>query len=74
MNIDNFDIWLTNLLMSIGIWGYLLSCVLIIVESIIPVLPLSVFITLIFYKFGSILGFIISYIFLIFTFRFVWNS
>jgi len=65
MNIDNFDIWLTNLLMSIGIWGYLLSCVLIIVESIIPVLPLSVFITLIFYKFGSILGFIISYIFTI---------
>lgn len=59
------DIIITNFLMSIGVWGYILSCLLIIIESIIPVLPLSAFITLLFYKFGSILGFIISYVFTI---------
>ena len=59
----DIDIWLTNFLMSIGLLGYVLSCFCILIESIIPVLPLSVFITLLFYKFGSLLGFIISYIF-----------
>ena len=63
MNMHNFDIWLTNFLLSIGFWGYILSCFLILIESIIPILPLSVFITLLFYKFGSIIGFVISYIF-----------
>lgn len=58
----DIDIWLTNFLLSIGFWGYILSCALIIVESIIPVLPLCVFITLLFYKFGVVIGFIISYI------------
>ena len=65
MKLDNIDIWLTNILMSIGIWGYILSCILIIFESIIPILPLSVFITLLFYKFGVVIGFFISYIFTI---------
>ena len=60
--IKNIDIWLTNFLLSIGLWGYFLSCVLIILESFIPILPLFVFVTLLFYKFGVILGFIISYI------------
>lgn len=60
-----FEILLTNFLMSIGIFGYILSCLLIIVESIIPVLPLSVFITLLFYKFGILIGFLISYVFTI---------
>lgn len=59
----DIDILITNFLMSIGLWGYILSCILILVESIIPVLPLSVFITLLFYKFGVVIGFIISYIF-----------
>ncbi|MBQ3021179.1 MAG: TVP38/TMEM64 family protein [Bacilli bacterium] len=61
----DLDILLTNLLMSIGVWGYILSCLCIIIESIIPILPLSVFITLLFYKFGVFIGFIISYIFTI---------
>jgi len=60
-----FEIFLTNFLLSIGIFGYVLSCLLIIVESIIPILPLSVFITLLFYKFGILIGFIISYVFTI---------
>lgn len=61
----NIDVWLTNFLLSIGMWGYVLSCFLILIESIVPALPLSVFITLLFYKFGPFLGFIISYIFTI---------
>ena len=61
----NIDIWLTNFLLSIGMWGYVLSCFLILIESIVPALPLSVFITLLFYKFGVVVGFIISYIFTI---------
>ena len=65
MRIIDIDIWLTNFLTSVGIWGYLLSCFCIMLESIIPILPLSVFITLLFYKFGVFLGFIISYIFTI---------
>lgn len=60
-----FDIFLTNFLINIGLWGYVISCLLIIIESIIPILPLSVFITLLFYKFGILLGFIISYVFTI---------
>ena len=56
---------LSNFLTSIGLWGYLLSCVLIVIESIIPVLPLSLFITLLIYKFGWFIGFIISYVFTI---------
>lgn len=61
----NLDIWLTNFLLSIGMWGYVLSCFLILIESIVPALPLSVFITLLFYKFGVFIGFIISYVFTI---------
>lgn len=60
--IKNVDIWLTNFLLSIGFWGYVLSCVLIVIESILPILPLCVFITLLFYKLGVIPGFIISYV------------
>ena len=63
MRLNELDIWLTNLLMSIGIYGYILSCFCILIESIIPILPLSVFITLLFYKFGPLTGFIVSYIF-----------
>ncbi len=61
MKLSNFDIWLTNFLLSIGIWGYVLSCFLILIESIVPILPLSVFITLLFFKFGPLIGFLISY-------------
>jgi len=60
-----FEILLTNFLMEIGIWGYVLSCLFIVIESIISFLPLSVFVTLLFYKLGPLLGFIISYIFTI---------
>lgn len=60
-----FEILLTNFLMEIGIWGYVLSCLFIVIESIVSILPLSVFVTLLFYKLGLVLGFVISYIFTI---------
>lgn len=63
MNINEFNLWLSNFLMNIGIWGYILSCVLLFLEAIIPILPATIFITLLMYKFGALFGFIISYIF-----------
>jgi len=54
---------INNLLNLLGSWGALLGCVFILFESIIPMLPLSLFITLNFVTFGSIIGFIISWIF-----------
>lgn len=50
------------LIKAIGIWGPLLGCILIILESIIPILPLFAFITLNFITFGKVLGFLISWI------------
>ena len=54
---------INNLLNLLGSWGALLGCVFILFESIIPMLPLSLFITLNFMTFGSIIGFIIGWIF-----------
>ncbi len=58
MNIDTF---INDLLLSLGVYGPILGCLLILVESILPILPLSVFITLNFMSFGHVVGFIISY-------------
>lgn len=54
---------INKLIETLGSNGALLGCVFILVESIIPVLPLAVFITLNFITFGSFWGFIISWIF-----------
>lgn len=51
-----------NFIASIGIYGPLLGSLLIVLESIIPILPLFVFITLNTLAFGKILGFLISWI------------
>ena len=61
--IANIGEYLTNFLSSLGIWGAVLGCVFILFESILPPVPLSLFITLNFMTFGSLLGFIISWIF-----------
>ncbi len=58
--IDNV---IDNLLASLGVWGPILGCFFITVESMVPILPLFVFITLNFLSFGHFLGFIISWIF-----------
>lgn len=54
---------LVDLLTSLGVWGAFLGCIFILFESIIPPVPLALFITLNFLVFGPWLGFIISWIF-----------
>ncbi len=60
--LESLGTFITALLDSLGIYGPLLGSVFILIESILPILPLSVFITLNFYAFGNIFGFFISYI------------
>lgn len=61
--LSNLDNLINEFLLGIGIFGPILGCICILIESIIPVLPLFVFITINFLVFGDILGFIISWIF-----------
>lgn len=66
MNILNqINNYIDIILKSLGIYGPLLGCLLICVESILPFLPLSAFITLNFLAFGNFIGFIISWLFTI---------
>lgn len=58
----NLDTIINSLLESLGMFGPILGSILILVESVLPLLPLSVFITLNFYAFGNIFGFFISYV------------
>lgn len=55
--------FIMNLLNMLGSFGALVGCVFILFESILPMLPLSLFITLNFLTFGSLFGFLISYVF-----------
>ena len=61
--LNNIDAITEAFLAGMGMWGAIISCLLITVESILPILPVCVFITLVFYTFGSLIGFIISWIF-----------
>lgn len=61
--IKNLDTYSEMLLNNLGMWGVVLSCLLITVESIIPVLPLCVFVTFNFFTFGNVLGFFVSWAF-----------
>ena len=66
MNIFNqLDKYIDLIIISLGVWGPILGCFLICIESILPFLPLSLFITLNFMSFGNIIGFIISWFFTI---------
>lgn len=60
---DTIDTFIDTTLQSLGVWGPIVGCFFILIESMIPVLPLFVFITLNFLAFGNILGFIISWVF-----------
>ncbi len=57
------DTFVENILQGLGVWGPIVGCFFIIIESIFPILPLFVFITLNFLAFGNIIGFIISWVF-----------
>jgi len=56
------DVIINNILNSLGAFAPILACVLILIESILPILPLAVFITVNFYYFGTIPGFLISWL------------
>lgn len=58
--IDNF---IEVTLQGLGMWGPILGCFFITIESMVPVLPLFVFITLNFLAFGNFWGFVISWLF-----------
>ena len=58
-NLYDFIIGLIN---SLGVYGPLLAGLFIIIESIIPPLPLFVFVTIVFLAYGPIWGFLISWV------------
>lgn len=55
--------FINSMINYLGVAGPILGCILIILESILPILPLCVFITLNCMSFGYIVGYIISWIF-----------
>lgn len=57
--IDNYII---NFFEQVGIFAPIFASILIVLESILPIMPLAVFITINFYYFGALLGFLISWI------------
>ncbi len=61
--LGNIDGIINNFLLNIGVFGPILGCFCILIESIVPILPLFVFITINFLVFGNIIGFLISWIF-----------
>ena len=60
--LDSLNTLVVTTIDNLGVFGPILGSLLIIVESIVPILPLSLFITLNFLAFGSLIGFISSYI------------
>ena len=58
---ESFYDLIMNTIDNLGIYGPLFGSVLIIIESILPMLPLFVFITINYLAFGHFLGFIISW-------------
>lgn len=60
--LEAIDTFIEVMLQHLGAWGPIAGSFLIIIESIIPILPLFVFITLNFLAFGKVLGFIISWV------------
>ncbi|MGN1378789.1 MAG: TVP38/TMEM64 family protein [Bacilli bacterium] len=61
--VSKISVALQNLLLSMGVYAPIFSCLLIVLESIVPILPLCIFITINFIYFGKLYGFLISWIF-----------
>ena len=59
---SNFYNFIMNTIDAMGVYGPLLGSLFIVLESIIPPLPLFVFITINFLAFGYAIGFIISWV------------
>ena len=60
--INSINTILDNYLHAAGIWGGILCCFLIILEPLLPVLPMFIFVTINILVFGTVLGLLISYI------------
>lgn len=60
---EAIDTFIDTTLQGLGILGPIVGCFFILIESMVPILPLFVFITLNFLAFGNIFGFVISWIF-----------
>lgn len=56
---------INNFINNIGSVGPVIGCILIVLESIFPILPLCVFIVINFLAFGSLVGLLISWLFTI---------
>lgn len=59
---DNVYNFIMALITGSSFYGPIIACLLIFFESIIPILPLFVFITILFISYGFLWGYIISYI------------
>lgn len=59
----DLSVYIQELLNNLGPFSIIVACLLITVESMFPILPLFVFITINFLYLGNILGFFISWIF-----------
>ncbi len=60
--LKELDFFIESLFDQMGYLAVILAGFLIVIESILPILPLAVFITLNIYYFGAVLGFLISWI------------
>lgn len=60
--LKSLDTIITNVFDYMGVFAPLLACILILIESIIPILPLALFITINFYYLGTLVGFLISWV------------
>lgn len=60
--INNLNDILNNWLQTAGLWGGLVCCLLIILEPLLPFLPMFIFVTINLLVFGYVIGFILSYI------------
>lgn len=61
--LNTINDFINSMIAYLGVAGPIMGCILIILESILPILPLCVFITLNCMTFGYIAGYIISWIF-----------
>ena len=59
---EYIELIISNVMNELGVFAPILACFLLFVESILPVLPLALFITVNAYYLGSFIGFISSYI------------
>ena len=60
--LNNLNNILDNWLSQAGLWGGFVCCLLIIIEPLLPILPMFIFVTLNLYIFGYVIGFLLSYI------------